>query len=189
MLMAKINFVEKQVIIIQDWYKPKLTLTIIFAKIKSQAKMKERYITMNKLNSHIHKIIAKISCRECLLYLIFGVLTTIISIGTFNVLNRLLKIHYLLTNAIAWVLAVLFAYIANKLFVFESKCDNIKQLFKEFLYFVSSRILSLGIEEMGLFILIDFFAADKNLSKLSMQFIVVIINYFFGKFIFKKRVK
>ncbi len=125
--------------------------------------------------------------KELVLYIVFGALTTVVSFVSYYVCNTMLGIHYLTSNIISWVLAVLFAYVTNKLFVFESKDLKGKALFREFAAFIVARLISLGIEELGLYLLIGLMHADKNLSKLIMQVIVVIANYVFSKlFIFKK---
>ena len=85
--------------------------------------------------------------KQTILYLIFGVLSTIVNILTYAFCTRNLNIEFLISNWIAWIVAVLFAYITNKFFVFESKETNIKFLIKELSSFVSCRLLS-GIIEM-----------------------------------------
>ena len=127
--------------------------------------------------------------KELVLYVVFGALTTAVSFVSYYVCNSVLGIHYLWSNIISWVLAVLFAYVTNKLFVFDSKGLKGGALFREFVAFIVARLISLGIEELGLYLMIGLFHADENLSKLLMQVIVVIANYVFSKlFIFKKPV-
>ena len=67
--------------------------------------------------------------KQTILYLIFGVLSTIVNILTYAFCTRNLNIEFLISNWIAWIVAVLFAYITNKFFVFESKKINIKKEF------------------------------------------------------------
>lgn len=125
--------------------------------------------------------------KELVLYVVFGALTTVVSFGSYYVCNTMLSIHYLASNIISWVLAVLFAYITNKLFVFESKGLSKKELLREFFAFITARLVSLGMEELGLWLMIGVLHWNENIAKLIMQVVVVIANYVFSKlFIFKK---
>lgn len=149
------------------------------------------------------KIIKKliIKYKELIVYGIFGVLTTVINFVSFEVFDRLLgEEHYLWSNVIAWFICVSFAYVTNKLFVFESKSWNARVLVKEISSFFAARIFSFVIEEVGLFALVDlvglgeisydvfgFMLTGRLISKIIIGIIVVVINYFFSKlFIFKK---
>jgi len=125
--------------------------------------------------------------NELVLYFIFGALTTVVSLGSYAICNSVFEFHYLISNVISWVLAVAFAYVTNKVFVFQSRGLGFDQLRREISLFVAARVASLGIEEVGLFVLIGLMDWNKNLSKLLMQVIVVIVNYVFSKLvIFRK---
>ncbi len=118
-------------------------------------------------------------------YLIFGVLTTLVDFVISFVLYRLVNHH--IANAIAWCGAVIFAYIVNKIFVFESKRHAISSLAAELAAFSGSRVLSLVFQE-GIFLLaVDILSFDKGITKICASVIVVIINYFLGKLIFTKK--
>lgn len=141
--------------------------------------------------------------KELIKYLIFGVLTTVVSLVSFKIFDALLGQRlYLISNIISWILAVAFAFVTNKLWVFRSKNTEKKVIFRELFSFVIARILSLLIEEGGLWLLIDvlklsemqplkIFSVTINgnlIAKVIMQVVVVILNYVFSKFIiFKKR--
>ena len=140
----------------------------------------------------------KIINKETITYLIFGVLTTIVNYGVFWIAYRFFgKESSLLANFLAFIFAVLFAYVTNKLFVFESKSWKWSVLRKEVFAFLSVRLLSFGFEECGIFLcanvlhmgeiaiwgIIGIFAA-----KVVLSFIVVVINYIVSKFfIFTKK--
>lgn len=125
--------------------------------------------------------------KQTILYLIFGVLSTIVNIVTYAVCTRNLNIEFLISNWIAWIVAVLFAYITNKFFVFESKKTNIKFLIKEFSSFVSCRILS-GITEMILmYIMISLMSLNDFIVKIITNIVVVILNFIFSKLIIFKK--
>ena len=140
--------------------------------------------------------------RELITYIIFGVLTTIVSLVSFKIFDSLLGAKlYLLTNIMSWIFAVSFAYITNKLWVFESKSWQGKTVIKELLGFVGARLFSLGVEELGLWLLIDILntgalrlsilSLDINgnmIAKVIMQIVVIILNYVFSKLVvFKKK--
>lgn len=141
--------------------------------------------------------------KEIILYIFFGVLTTIVNFVIYFIMNALLgEDMYLVSNVIAWIGAVAFAYVTNKIWVFESKSRESKTLLREIGEFVSARLLSLGIEEAGLYIFVDLlkFSAysfsflrltitGDVIAKIIMQIIVVILNYIFSKFIIFKKVK
>lgn len=141
--------------------------------------------------------------KELIKYLFFGVLTTIVSLLSFKIFDSVLgQKLYLVSNIFSWILAVAFAFITNKIWVFRSKSVKKSVIFRELFSFVTARILSLLIEEGGLWLLVDIlnlgkmqpfkvlsFSINGNfIAKLIMQIVVVILNYVFSKFIiFKNR--
>lgn len=125
--------------------------------------------------------------KEILLYLFFGGLTTLVNIGVFFVLDTVFGIYYLFSNAVAWIMSVLFAYITNRKWVFESNDNNIG---KQFLKFVSCRIFSGACDMAIMFIGIDILHISSFIAKLLTNIVVVILNYIFSKcFIFAERRK
>lgn len=123
-----------------------------------------------------------------MLYLIFGFLTTLINLFTFYICINIFNIDELISNIIAWIIGVIFAFITNKFFVFESKQKNI--LIKELLAFISSRLTTLIIEEIILFIFIIKLNLNAYIVKLIAQIIVIVFNYILSKFlVFKKDLK
>ncbi|MBR2001163.1 MAG: GtrA family protein [Firmicutes bacterium] len=124
---------------------------------------------------------------ELISYAIFGVATTVVSMVVYGVCNSAFEMHYLISNIVSWVIAVAFAYITNKMFVFKTRGMGFAQLKREITLFVSARLASLGIEELGLFILIGLIGWGEILAKLVMQVVVIVLNYIFSKLvIFKK---
>ncbi len=124
--------------------------------------------------------------REVIDYIIFGGLTTLVNIVAFFIFDTLLNWPYLIANAIAIVVSILFAYFTNKLFVFRTKDLPLKENILEFARFIGFRLLS-GVADMAtMWILVDLLTLDTNIAKLLTQFIVVVLNYVFSKlFIFK----
>lgn len=130
-----------------------------------------------------------IKYRETILYLVFGVLSTIVNIVTYLFATRTLNLGFLLSNWIAWITAVIFAYITNKFFVFESTKRDIRFIVKEFGAFISCRIVSGVIEMIIMFIMINLLLIDDFIVKLVTNVVVMILNFLFSKlFIFKKNI-
>lgn len=140
--------------------------------------------------------------KEFVLYAIFGVFTTLANISAFLLSTFLFgEEFYLLNNAIAWITGVIVAFITNKLWVFKSKTWKFKIWIKEFVEFVSARLLSFAFEEVGMWLFIDviafsdfsftvigFTVTDQMIVKILLSVIVVVLNYVFSKFvIFKKK--
>lgn len=152
---------------------------------------------MNKIKELIVKY------REIITYVIAGGLTTLVNLITFQVFNNLLGPEkYLISNIIAWIVGVIFAYIINKLWVFESKSWKINIISKEIPEFVGARLFSLIVEEGGLWMLVDMLKFDrysfdlfgftidgKLISKIVLAVIVVILNYLFSKLVVFKSKK
>ena len=127
--------------------------------------------------------------REVITYLFFGVATTLVNIGVFFICRNLLQIDYKISNTIGWFLSVLFAFITNKYFVFESKHENSTALVKEVLLFYWYRILSFAIDMSMMILLVEYLHTGDFLAKMVTQVLVIVLNYFFSKFfIFKKTV-
>jgi len=126
------------------------------------------------------KIKEKILNKEIILYIIFGIITTIINIGTFYILTNI-KVIYIISNLIALMLAKIVAYLANKFIVFKKKCKNKKELLNEIISFIFVRGFTMLIDFIGLIILIEIFNIEKIISKIIVTLIVIIINYMASK--------
>ena len=127
--------------------------------------------------------------KEGLLYLFFGGCTTLINIISF-VIFRQFKLGVDVSNIIAWLIAVIFAFITNKLFVFDSRNTDRKTVMKETISFLIARVISLGIDTGLLHLMIDFMKIHEVIAKVISNIVVIIVNYIFSKlFIFKKEKK
>lgn len=125
--------------------------------------------------------------KEVINYLFFGGCTTLVSILTFYIFNKILGLNEHIANVISWILAVLFAFITNKKYVFESKVKDTKGLLKEIISFFGARLLTLGIEEVILFVGSNLLHIDPLIVKVIGQVVVIVSNYFLSKlFVFKK---
>ena len=142
-----------------------------------------------------------IKYKEIITYIIFGILTTLVNFFAFWIFTKIFGENlYLVNNAIAWVVGVVFAYVTNKLFVFESKSWDLKLITKEITGFLGARIFSFLVEEGGMFLfisvldlgekslnLLGFTITGQFIVKILLAVIVVILNYIFSKFIIFKR--
>ena len=122
-------------------------------------------------------------------YLITGAIGTVISIASYS-LCRWINLDIISSNVISWILAVVSMYIMNKLFVFKSKCNNVKELIKEFFAFIVARLFTLVVETVILYIGADLLKINDIFVKVIAQIIIIVLNYVFSKlFIFKKSKK
>ena len=124
--------------------------------------------------------------RETVIYLVFGVLTTVVNYAVYIPLYNFVHLPASICNGVAWVAAVVFAYVTNKLFVFESKSWN-SGVLGELLRFVGSRVTSGVIETVSLLVTVDILGWNGNIMKLFLAVIVIVLNYILSKFfVFKK---
>ncbi|MCI8441227.1 MAG: GtrA family protein [Provencibacterium sp.] len=125
--------------------------------------------------------------KEVILYLIFGGLTTLVNIVSYALFADWLGIYYLTANVIAWILSVLFAYLTNRSFVFESKSQG-RAALRELLLFFGCRLLS-GLFDMAcMYVCVDLLQMPGLAAKILSNVIVIILNYLFSKFlIFQKK--
>ena len=121
--------------------------------------------------------------KEIISYLVFGVLTTLTNIASYVILSKLYGMDYKLATTIAWVISVLFAFITNKLFVFNSKENNIIIITKEFLSFTFFRLLSYLMDLGIMIIMVEWVNTDDLLAKIVANVFVVIFNYFASKYV------
>lgn len=138
------------------------------------------------MKTTINGLIKKIVNRETIAYIIAGVLTTIVNFISYESLYRL-GFKNLTANAIAWVIAVTFAYIVNKKQVFLSKSSSINDEARKVSKFFGARLITLVVEQVGMYIFIDILGFYRLLVKAVIAVIVIILNYLFSKiFIFNK---
>jgi len=126
--------------------------------------------------------------KEIINYLIFGGLTTLVNFISYFVFAKLLSVDEVISSILSWLIAVLFAYITNKLFVFESKNNEKKDIIKELISFFTCRIISGILCDVGTFaLMVKVFHINDVFSKIVTQIMVVIVNYLFSKLIVFKR--
>ncbi len=126
-----------------------------------------------------------IKYKEIINYLIAGFLTLIVSISSYAILSKVLHVYYITSNIISWILAVIAAYYLNRKFVFKSTSTK-KEKIAEIIKFFKYRILSLIIETILIYLLVDIILINDLISKVIVQIIVIILNYIFSKFLIFK---
>lgn len=119
--------------------------------------------------------------KDIVLYIVFGLLTTVVNLGSFFVLNSLLQINENTSNFIAILLAVLVAYFTNKDLVFHSEADSTKEKVIEFLKFMLGRAFTMIVEFVGGLLLFKL-PIPNIITKSSLTIIVIILNFFISKF-------
>lgn len=132
---------------------------------------------MDKVKSILKRILTK----EIILYIVFGLLTTLVNLGSFYVMNSILHLEENISNFIAIVLAVLVAYVTNKDLVFHSKAENFKEKIIEFIKFIVGRAFTMIVEFVGGIILFQL-PIPNIISKTILTIIVIILNFFISKF-------
>ena len=126
--------------------------------------------------------------KSFIAYGVFGVLTTIVNIVTYNICYNNLGISNTLSNIAAWILAVTFAYLTNKVWVFDSKSWKWEVLRREVPAFISCRLATGVLDIVIMFICVDIMGLHALLMKVISNVLVIILNYVFSKLvIFKKK--
>ncbi len=130
-------------------------------------------------------IFNKLLNKETIMYLIFGVLTTVVDYLAYCML-RLADTNYMLANVVSWVLAVIFAFITNKLFVFNSKKKDRQTMSHEISSFFGARVFSLVFSLIFIYTTVTLLGMNDLIAKIISSVFVVILNYIFSKkYIFK----
>lgn len=129
-----------------------------------------------------------IKYEEIINYLIIGVLTTVVSLGSYFIFTHTFldtsALGIQIANVLSWICAVTFAYVTNRKFVFKSHNKNI---LKEVTNFFGSRVFSLLMEMLSMFIMATLLGIDDLIAKIICQVIVTVLNYILSKlFVFKK---
>ena len=128
--------------------------------------------------------------KEILIYIIFGVLTTVVNWSVFLPLHYKLGLSAAISNDIAWLLSVLFAYLTNKTFVFQDRNWEIKAVGIEVLKFFGGRFLTGRLETGILYLTVDYLGFNVLLWKILTAIFVIVLNYVFSKiWVFKKKTR
>lgn len=129
-----------------------------------------------------NKLVKKFLTKEVILYVVFGVLTTLVNIGSFYIMTTFFHINDNVANNIAIILAVLVAYVTNKDLVFHSQASGFGEKFIEFCRFILGRLVTMFIESIGGSLLFQYVPIPTIISKCFITIIVIILNFFISKF-------
>lgn len=128
--------------------------------------------------------------REVILYVFFGGCTTLVNILSYFVLTDLMHLDYLVSNAQAWVLSVLFAYVTNRIWVFQSSAAGFAAVFKEIVSFFGFRLFSGGVDMLIMYLAVSVLHFPDKPVKILSNVLVIVLNYIFSKLvIFRKKEK
>ena len=119
--------------------------------------------------------------NDVIRYIFFGGCTTLVNLVCFFVLRQC-GVELNIANVISIIVAIIFAYIVNSKYVFQDKCETLKDHIQPFCKFVSARLLTMVIEVGGVWILVEKLGMSDMIGKFCTQFIVLALNYIFSKF-------
>ena len=128
-------------------------------------------------------IVKKLYHDSRIRYLFFGGCTTLVNLGLFAVLKGPLGIDYRISNFFSVAAAICFAFVVNKLFVFQSKTSSFTEGFREFIRFVLGRLVTMAVEVGGVPFCVEILHQPEMIAKLETQVIVTVVNYFISMFL------
>lgn len=116
-------------------------------------------------------------------YVFFGGCTTLVNLVCFYILWNLCHLNLNIANVISIIAAIIFAYIVNSKYVFQDKCETLKDHIKPFGKFIGARLATMVIEVGGVWLLVEQLHMNDMLGKFATQFVVLVLNYIFSKFL------
>lgn len=127
--------------------------------------------------------------KDILLYGIFGVLTTVVNIATYWVAAHPLGLSVMVSTVIAWIAAVLFAYVTNRKWVFHSQAQGTKEIVRELVSFFACRLATGVVDWACMFIFVDLLHFNDVIIKAAANVLVIILNYVASKLVIFKHKK
>ena len=129
-----------------------------------------------------------IKYKEIFWYLVIGALTTLVNIGAYFVFAHPLSISVTVSTILAWFVSVTFAYVTNKIIVFESKKATFKLLVAEIVLFFASRLATGVLDTAIMFIFAEKLGFNDIVIKIASNIIVIVLNYILSKLlVFRKK--
>ena len=128
------------------------------------------------------KLILKMYENDVIRYIFWGGCTTLVSLVSFY-LMRIAGLPLMAANIISIILAILFAYVVNSRFVFHDSCETLKDHIQPFVKFISARLVTMVIEVGGVWLLAVVMGFHDMVAKFCTQFLVLVLNYIFSKFL------
>ena len=161
------------------------TLFLFCVKIKASKKRSaadhKNPLYRKSKEGNMAEYIKKLYRNQGIRYIFFGGCTTMVNLVSFFILRKL-KVELNIANIISIILAILFAYVVNSKYVFQDKCETLKDHVQPFCKFVSARLVTMVIEVGGVWLLVSVMGLNDMIGKFLTQFIVLILNYVFSKF-------
>ena len=130
----------------------------------------------------IRKMIARLYGNDVVRYVFFGGCTTLVNLVSFYVLRKC-GLQLTVANIISIIAAILFAYMVNSKFVFQDKCETLKDHIRPFCKFVGARGVTMVIEVAGVWFFAEIIHMNDMVGKFITQFVVLALNYIFSKFL------
>ena len=128
------------------------------------------------------KLILKMYENDVIRYIFWGGCTTLVNLVSFY-LMRIAGLPLMAANIISIILAILFAYVVNSRFVFHDSCETLKDHIQPFVKFISARLVTMVIEVGGVWLLAVVMGFHDMVAKFCTQFLVLVLNYIFSKFL------
>ena len=128
------------------------------------------------------KLILKMYENDVIRYIFWGGCTTLVNLVSFY-LMRIAGLPLMAANIISIMLAILFAYVVNSRFVFHDSCETLKDHIQPFVKFISARLVTMVIEVGGVWLLAVVMGFHDMVAKFCTQFLVLVLNYIFSKFL------
>ena len=128
------------------------------------------------------ELIKKLYKNDVVRYVFFGGCTTMVNLVSFFLLRKA-GTELNTANLISIILAILFAYVVNSKYVFQDKCETLKDHIKPLGKFIGARLATMVIEVGGVWLLVEQLHMNDMLGKFATQFVVLVLNYIFSKFL------
>ncbi len=139
------------------------------------------------MNEKLREITVKLYENQAVRYIFFGVCTTMVNLISYGILRKMVHCNILPANIISITLSIIFAFFVNSRFVFHSQAKGWKENLGEFVSFFTARLGTMGIEAGGV-VWLAWLGIPDMLSKIATQFLVLLLNYVFSKFlVFRKK--
>ena len=130
----------------------------------------------------IKDLVLRLYGNDVVRYIFFGGCTTLVNLVCFYIFWNICHVNLNIANVISIVVAIIFAYVVNSKYVFQDKCETLKDHIQPFCKFVSARLLTMVIEVGGVWLLVEVMGKNGMVGKVCTQFIVLALNYIFSKF-------
>lgn len=121
--------------------------------------------------------------RDVIPYVVFGILTTLVNIGSYWIMAHPMGLPVMASTVIAWILSVLFAYLTNRKWVFHSEAVTTKEVIHEMIMFFAARVATGVIDWASMFIFVDLMKMNDVVIKTLANVVVIILNYVASKFL------